>query len=347
MSCSPLGDADNFSCFMLNDLKHIARELNKSGVFVPDTDDKKILHNYISIHMERSGQCKEESCWVSTKSATKFKDRFVPIMPDKWRKKPGMWLNTSDIDKVLKQYSKANDDFYYYGAVPIDFDLQEDNNCLVSDICKMSLTKHYKNGIKKIGIVYNTDPSTKEGEHWISSIIDLEGINRNKLLNKNVKNIKRSKERKKLENIEDETIHGMYFFDSVSDPAPKQVKKLYKRLKTQANDLGKNLHFFQNDVPHQLGNNECGIYSIYFIHNMLKGRGFFDIVEDIKRDKDMHEYRKVYFRAKSESELKTKKTKKRKKQKKKRNKKSKKKSKRSKKKSKRSNKKSKRSKKKV
>jgi hypothetical protein len=177
-----------------------------------------------------------------------------------------MWLNTSDIDKVLKQYSKANDDFYYYGAVPIDFDLQEDNNCLVSDICKMSLTKHYKNGIKKIGIVYNTDPSTKEGEHWISSIIDLEGINRNRLLNmnefKNVKNIKRSKERKKLEKIEDETIHGMYFFDSVSDPAPKQVKKLYKRLKTQAGELGKNLHFFQNDVPHQLGNNECGIYSI-------------------------------------------------------------------------------------
>ena len=48
-----------------------------------------------------------------------------------------------------------------------------------------------------------------------------------------------------------------------------------------------------------MGNNECGVYCLYFISNMLKNKSYFDIIENIKRDKDMHEFRKVYFRPKN------------------------------------------------
>jgi len=309
MHCSPLGDSDNISCFMLNDLKYIAAELTKSGLNIPNTSNKRELHSIISQHMEKSNNCNEESCWVGTNIAKQFKDRFVPIMPDIWREKPSEWLNTNDIDNVLNQYAKAYKNFHYGGAVPIDFDLKgNDNYCEVSNICKISIPKLDKKGVKKIGMVFNTDPSTKGGEHWISCIIDIDGIDANKLLGgapssgKKTKKRKRkrkrkSKERKKVKTKE--KFYGMYFFDSVGDPAPKEVKKLFNRLKEQLKKHnGKDLQFIENDVPHQLGNNECGVYCIYFITNMLKGRSFFDIVEDIKRDKDMHEFRKVYFRSK-------------------------------------------------
>jgi hypothetical protein len=312
MNCSPTGDNDNISCFMLNDLKYIAKELNKSGINIPTTNSKQELHNVISNHMEKSNNCKEEICWTGTNIAKQFKDRFIPIMPDKWREKPSEWLNTDDIDNVLNQYAKAYKDFHYTGAVPIDFDLKSKKNyCEVSNICKISIPKLDKKGIKKIGMVFNTDPSTKDGEHWISCVIDIGGINPNELLGrdnnalvagKKTKKRKRKRKRKSKERNKvktNEKFYGMYFFDSVADPAPKEVKKLYKRLKEQLKEYnGKDLQFIENDMSHQLGNNECGIYCIYFITNMLKGRSFFNIVEDIKRDKDMHEFRKIYFRNK-------------------------------------------------
>ena len=160
----------------------------------------------------------------------------------------------------------------------------------------MSLSSLMKKGINKIGIVFNTDPSTKDGEHWISLFIDLEGIDRDTLLGGGKKKKTRSKQRKKVKKTDNNKIYGFYYFDSVGDPAPKQVKDLHKRLNKQLNKKNMDLKFFQNDQQHQLGNNECGIYSIYFIVNMLKNRSYFDIIEDIKHDNEMKKYRNIFFR---------------------------------------------------
>ena len=78
---------------------------------------------------------------------------------------------------------------------------------------------------------------------------------------------------------------------------------------------------FENDVEHQFSDGECGVYSIYFIENMLR-RNFIDVIEDVKKDKEIYEYRKKYFRKNIKDY--TKKRKKKKKKKKKRNKKTKK-----------------------
>ena len=322
MFCSPTGDQDGISCLKLENLRNIALNIAKvSATIAPNYINKcskKQLYDTIGSYFETENQCKDELCWVSTdivkKSVNNLSDIFIPIMPDLWREKPNEWLNTSDIDNVLNQYAKAYKNFHYTGASPIDFDSKaKDGYCEVSDICKISIPQLYKKGIRKIGFVFNTDPSTKDGEHWISAYIDLGGIDRYKLLgggNENgeiggrnnrrkrtrKKRRKKSKLRKKVKNNK---IYGMYFFDSTSDPAPKQVKDLYKKLKKQSEKIGLNLEFFQNDLQHQMGNNECGVYCLYFISNMLKNKSYFDIIEDIKRDKDMHEFRKVFFRPKN------------------------------------------------
>ena len=65
-------------------------------------------------------------------------------------------------------------DFEFLGAVPIDFD-----NCSISHLCNINLKDHLRNGISKIGIVFNTDPHDESGEHWISFYTDIHGKNLN------------------------------------------------------------------------------------------------------------------------------------------------------------------------
>ena len=311
MYCSPSGDHDSVSCLKLENLKSIAQELIKRGVpisphFVKNCN-KQELFNKLSEYFQQHNQCHDELCWTSTdtvqKSVKNVDEYFVPIMPDSWRQKPEEWLNTTDIDNVLKQYETAYKNFHYTGAVPIDFDLKsKDGYCEVSDICRISIPRLYKKGIRKIGFVFNTDPSTKGGEHWISAFIDLNGIDRSKLLGGSInfggnkKTKKKSRLRNKIKNKK--KVYGMYFFDSTSDPAPKQVKDLHNKLQKQCKKINIYLDFFQNDIQHQFGNNECGIYCLYFVSNMVKNRPFFNIIEDIKKDKDMHDFRKVFFRSK-------------------------------------------------
>ena len=88
------------------------------------------------------------------------------------------------------------DEFYFYGAVPIDF-----HKCSVSDLCSFNMKKHLKKGKTKIGIVFNTDPSNKDGKHWISMYIDLIGHN----LDSNP---------------------GIYYFDSFGRKPPEEILKL-------------------------------------------------------------------------------------------------------------------------
>ena len=51
-----------------------------------------------------------------------------------------------------------------------------------------------------------------------------------------------------------------------------------------------------NDIQHQFDNTECGVYSINFILNMAEGRSFDDVINNVKKDKEMNENRKIFFR---------------------------------------------------
>ena len=91
-------------------------------------------------------------------------------------------------------------------------------------------------------------------------------------------------------------MYFIFYFDSTSDPPPKEVKKLIKRIVLQGKDL--NIIFKKpiiNDVERQMEDTECGIYSLYFIINLIKNKTPEDFLGKKISDKEMENLRKIYF----------------------------------------------------
>ena len=277
--CSPIGIDNQGSCLSNDLLKKIGLQINSLNICDEiNCYDNRNLHNEISDRIKQISNCKKESCWVSIRKITNelsnndrelFIESFKPFIPKGWFKKPNMWLNTSDINNVLRRYEKKYKDFKYFGALPIDFEKKRKKKCISGELCKLNL-KDLISNYKSFGVVFNTDPHNKGGEHWFSMYVDLIGINR-----------------------DNPTI---YYFDSALNPMKKEIKKLVKKIKREYKKLlNDEMDFLFNDEQHQYGNTECGIYSIHFLIEMLKGKNFDDYVDRKLSDKKMEKFRKIFF----------------------------------------------------
>ena len=87
----------------------------------------------------------------------------------------------------------------------------------------------------------------------------------------------------------------IYFFDSVAKKPPQEVEDFIKKMINESKEINNELKFAYNNIVHQQENTECGIYSIYFISEMLKGRKFHELINKIKRDSYMKKLRKFFF----------------------------------------------------
>tara|TARA_B100001123_G_C15341762_1_gene1035292 strand:- start:6647 stop:7498 length:852 start_codon:yes stop_codon:yes gene_type:complete len=276
--CSPRHKKINYSCLSKNLLIRIANLLNDKYNTDIKTKNKtkKEIYNNVRKSFQKSN-CKYESCWpelsifnqLSKEEQKMIKDSFKPKKPKSWTKKPYTWLTTNDINNVMKQYEKKYPKFKFFGALPIDFDLKDNNNhCLVNQVCNMDLSQ-FQN--KCIGFVFNTDPHNKSGQHWFSIYIDLIGMNRKK--------------------------PTIYFFDSANPvknihELPHQILELIERFQSQNNY---ELDVFYNDIRHQYGTTECGIYCLHFLIEMLKGTHFLDYIHQRITDKEIKKYRDIFF----------------------------------------------------
>ena len=124
----------------------------------------------------------------------------------------------------------------------IDFD----DLCYIEDLCKLKnkeQVQEYLNlGKTKIGVVFNLDKFRDDGSHWVSLFIDLQ--------------------------------EG-FFFDSLGDKIPKEIKKLVDRLKQHCMELETPIELTEYNnykVEHQKENSECGMYSLFFIVTLLTGK---------------------------------------------------------------------------
>ena len=206
---------------------------------------------------------------LSKDKLKKFKESFKPDMPEEWDNNINTWLCTTDITNVLSQYKKSDKGFFLYGPTPIDFNLKEGNKCLVDSLCKFNLSKHIKDGITKIGIVFNTDPHTEGGEQWISLYIDIKCVNL--------------------------SVPAIYYFDSTGEDPPKEINDLIDKIIKQGEKNHINFTYFENDIQHQKGGTECGIYSLHFIINMIEGKDFQDYISEYKNDEFIEKFRRIYF----------------------------------------------------
>lgn len=268
--CSPRNSNESFTCFSRPSLKRIIKYWNESNADHPilyDNEDSRSAL-WSKINKKLSAICDNEYCWIKQPFITKKRitfDDYRPEMPSTWENNKTEWLTTKDIERVMNQYMNKYDDFYFIGAVPIDFDKHVFSGmCVVNELCRIKIPSLLKKGINKIGIIFNLDPHDKPGSHWVSFYGD----------------IKQGR---------------LYYFDSYGFKPPDEIKKLIDRLIQQGKSNNISMIYKNNNIRHQYKESECGIYSINFIEKMLDGKKFDSICKNKIPDDEMLKSREKYF----------------------------------------------------
>ena len=269
--CAPNNNNNNFSCFGKPALLRICKSWNDFYKEDPIsyTNNLNIDQLWNKLDDKLRNKCNNEWCWMEQEFVKKAnintRDIFRPSMPKKWYDHEREWLNTTDIENVMQQYEKKYDDFKFIGPVPIDFDYKpHPGTCIVNELCKINLTQLLKKGIHKLGVIFNLDPHDKPGSHWVALYSDVKD-------------------------------GGVYYFDSYGVEPPKEVKDLMNRLTKQGKNHNNKMNADVNKVRHQFKNSECGVYSMHFIINLLEGKSFKEVTENIIKDDDMLKNRDVYY----------------------------------------------------
>ena len=277
------------TCLSLEALERIQQAWNKTHENAPITlpnSEKKIntvtrrksLWRQIREGMKNYYDCDTEFCVVKkapgldkkTKN-TMTKKYFRPEKPDEWLKKETTWLDSFNIEDVMNQYEEGYPDFEFIGPVPIDFaapmtqtpfftqDSQTVGQCIVDELCKLEAKVALKKGTKRIGIIFNLDKHDEPGTHWVCAFVDYP---------------KKS----------------AYYFDSYGIPPPPEVARFLEKCKEQGC-----LTILYNDIRHQRKDSECGMYCLYVIICLLKGRTFQATCTDIVKDDTINAFRDVLF----------------------------------------------------
>lgn len=253
------------SCLSKNQLVKIANAFNskypKNKINFNSNTSRAVLWKKIQQKMEK--QCGDaEWCWLDQsfiKNGSVKEDlesQFKPRGPDSLNG----WLSTKHISDAMGMYELLHDDFKFFGPVPIDFD------AIVTEIKSLSIKRLYNKNITKIGIIFNLDPHYKSGSHWVAFYCDIEDAH-------------------------------VYYFDSYGKcPAPKEIIELKERLFEQfKTNFSKTPVYKCNTVRHQYANSDCGVYSMYFILQLLHGKTFEQVTQNIILDEEIKKMREVYF----------------------------------------------------
>lgn len=227
--CSPEYSGMSATCYTTSDLEKIVKEYNKGGKNLINMPNKKSknyrteLWNEIQDKLSK-GSCDNDVCFSEGRIVKKalgqhkIEKIFRPKKPYSWESNPNEWLSTIDINSVMNQYEKKYPDFKFMGAVPIDFDSQASfGGCVSPELCKINLRDLIKKNIRRIGVVFNSDPHYKPGAHWTSMFADLNN-------------------------------GGIYYFDSYGVPPPKEVQILMLKLKNQGDQLLNEKTLIINDL---------------------------------------------------------------------------------------------------
>lgn len=279
--CSPaLHRRDGETCLPTPSLERLRRAWNKThprhkigGVTTrKNKRNAKVgasrnLWKQLRAKMRSHYDCDTEYCAVKKltegEDAKELLNYFRPEKPTEWDKKPTQWLDSYNIEDVMGQYEKAESTFEFIGPVPIDFDKKtgagEWGRCIVDELCKLDLAEMKKKGKTKIGIIFNLDPHDQPGSHWVCAFIDADAS-------------------------------AAYYFDSYGYEPEDEIVTLLGRMKEQGIQK-----VYYNDIRHQRKGSECGMYCLFVIICLLRGRKFYDICSKIVDDETMNAFRDILF----------------------------------------------------
>jgi hypothetical protein len=232
-------------CLPKSILDRVAKKLS-----LPSDTNPVLLRKQLETHL--SVKSENEASFVNALPLGEGEKDYLrqtylrPLQPTAWKSDPDMWLDSTNIEAVMKQYEEAHPEFEFMGPFPIDFAAPDpyqkqgkEQHCLIQEICELRVADALKKGTKYIGIIYNLDPHFKGGSHWVANFIDIPK-------------------------------HACYYFDSYGYEPPKQIAKFMKWLTTQDTSM----KLFYNARRFQRSDSECGMYSLYFIIRMLMGDSF-------------------------------------------------------------------------
>lgn len=238
-----------------------------------------------------SNRCSSEVCYLKTtpmieyfktqdnRVKMNYYERFKPELPTDKGNPNNLrpWLSNTDIRRVMQMIQNISDDFVFLGPLPVDF--EEVINQMVFDICekKNTFQKMYSRGVRRIGIIINLDRFGQSGSHWVTIFIDMSHFN-----------------------SDPDDPWTIEFFDSTGNPPPKRLEKYMNGAKDKLLQIGGDVEIVINNVTHQKKDTECGVYSLYYIIERLKGRSAQDIFESVVPDDLMYKYRYRFFRVSNE-----------------------------------------------
>jgi hypothetical protein len=217
------------------------------------------------------GMCRNEACWmkrIMDAEPAGF-NAFAPEAPNSWTRDPDQWLTSDDIETVMKQYEDKFPAFEFLGPSPSDYNARKVAGvCVWEELCNFSLKNYMDSGTHKIGVVFNTDPHTEDGSHWVSLFINIAPDN-----------------------------NYIFFFDSTGYRPQKEIREFINTVTAQGRALGIRFKYYENRKQHQKLNTECGMYSLFMIVNLIEGTRS---PEEFMRgdripDRHMLEFRKEYF----------------------------------------------------
>ena len=221
---------------------------------------------------------KDQSCWIKQSFVSRMEKAYQHYLKTKTYRPTGpsagtKWLNTININKVLKQYEDKYPEFISLGAVPLDF--YELESLTIPDtsisLKNLDIAEINKLGKIKIGMVINLDRHDQSGSHWVGLYADLE-------------------------------LGVVYFYDSYGSSPPKEIRKFMRIINRYITDIKKiDTVVDHNKLRHQRKNSECGVYSMQFILRLLSAKNakeeFIKVNTTRIPDDEINKCRDIYFRS--------------------------------------------------
>lgn len=164
-----------------------------------------------------------------------------PSQPIEWVYNKTEWLSNFDIENVLMQYhNDPSFKYHFHGVFTIDFGQKLSNGtCKYYSNCNIEMKDIIINGKKYFGFITNLCKNDEPGTHWTSSFFIIDPSNHS---------------------------YGAYYYDSGKKNIPPLLKPVFINIQKQMNAIypNKKFNIYVNNVLHQKGNTECGIFSIVF-----------------------------------------------------------------------------------
>lgn len=286
--CSPsrmsMGIQDN-TCMTTDELQEIAQDYNETIEKKGLSNSKKIIlsvpkKKLVQQMQTKIKKCSGDHCWVQqdfVNSATKasiLKKAFRPLKPVEWYKNRQTWLNTYDILKVMKQYEDKYKDFIFLGVFPIDFASTDAyGRCVSNEMCSFHISQMKEKNKKRFGMILNLDKHDQSGSHWVAVYCNLLPRRKN---------------------------FGIYYYDSVSNPPPKEVQVFMRQIQQQVYDIftkkvADRFSLRSNEIQKQFDNYDCGVFSEVFITQILRDIPFDIICKYMKTDREINQLRDVLY----------------------------------------------------